>query len=59
MLYRALLRPALFALDPEKAHELALTSMALLARSPLLCIPPLPARYAGYPQSGWRVGREV
>src|SRR5215213_6170354 len=37
MLYRALLRPVLFALDPEKAHELALASMALLARSPSLC----------------------
>src|SRR5438874_162930 len=37
MLYRPLLRPVLFALDPEKAHELALASMARLARSPLLC----------------------
>jgi len=37
MLYRPLLRPVLFALDPEKAHELALASMALLARSRLLC----------------------
>jgi dihydroorotate dehydrogenase len=33
MLYRALLRPVLFSLDAERAHELALAAAARLARS--------------------------
>ena len=36
MLYRALLRPLLFRLDSERAHELALRSASILARSRLL-----------------------
>jgi dihydroorotate dehydrogenase len=36
MLYRALFRPLLFRLDAERAHDLALRSAALLARSRLL-----------------------
>src|SRR5688572_114735 len=37
MLYRSLLRPLLFSLDAERAHELALRSASALARSRLLC----------------------
>jgi len=36
MLYRSLLKPALFRLEAERAHELALKSAAVLARVPLL-----------------------
>ncbi len=36
MLYRTLLRPILFRLPPETAHELALHSLPFLFRSPLL-----------------------
>jgi dihydroorotate dehydrogenase len=36
MLYRTLLRPLLFSLDAERAHELALSAASLLARSRLL-----------------------
>ncbi len=36
MLYRSLLRPILFSLDAERAHELALAAAARLARSQLL-----------------------
>src|SRR5215467_4942643 len=48
MLYRAV-RPLLFALDPEAAHSLSLTGLALLTRlggAPLLAcsVPRLPVR---------------
>ncbi len=35
-MYRALAKPLLFRLDPERAHHLALTGAALLAKSPTL-----------------------
>ncbi len=35
--YEEILRPGLFRLDPEHAHELAVTAMATLARLPPLC----------------------
>src|SRR5262245_46891527 len=37
MLYRFLLRPLLFALDAERAHNFALTAASCLAWSPLAC----------------------
>jgi len=37
MLYRRLLRPILYALPPETAHELAMRSLALASGSRLLC----------------------
>lgn len=35
--YEKLVRPALFRLDPEQAHELSVDALALLARLPPLC----------------------
>ena len=51
MLYRAV-RPLLFALDPETAHDLSLKSLDVLARlgaASLLAspAPPLPVRVMG------------
>ena len=37
MLYKAVLRPLLFSLDPERAHELATGFLKALAGSPALC----------------------
>jgi dihydroorotate dehydrogenase len=36
-LYEKIMRPALFRLEPERAHELAVDALALLARVPPLC----------------------
>ena len=37
LFYEKLIRPALFQLDPEHAHELAVDALALLAVLPPLC----------------------
>lgn len=36
-LYRHFVRPILFRLDPEQAHELSVRALALLGRAPALC----------------------
>ncbi len=36
-LYRTILRPALFAMDAERAHDLAIASLAVASRLPRVC----------------------
>jgi dihydroorotate dehydrogenase len=53
--YKQLVRPALFGLDSEEAHNLALNNLAHISRAPVLCevmaelfgAPPLPVRCLG------------
>src|SRR5215211_7885593 len=47
--YEQLLRPALFALDPERAHHLALASLRLASRHPALLASLRRFQPAGYP----------
>ena len=35
--YKSLVKPLLFRLEPERAHELAIDGLAILARTPGLC----------------------
>lgn len=49
--YRVLVRPVLFHLDPERAHELAIAGLGLAA--------PLIARLAGPPSGGGRLEQEL
>ena len=50
-LYRSLVRPVLFRLDPERAHELAVGALGIAA--------PLVARLAGPPRGGGRLEQEI
>ena len=36
--YKSLIKPLLFRLEPERAHELAIDALSILARTPVLQI---------------------
>ena len=50
-IYRSLLRPVLFRLDPERAHDLAIAALAIAS--------PLAGRLAGPPDGGGRLSQEL